>query len=501
MSEKNINYIWCIGLFVLGPLVMTQGYSNITITKFTVYGVMTIATFFGVLLYRYFDYVRRDTYAQKTCMGRDMRIITAIVGIYFILNIISCLVSGNILGDIVAASDKHMGMFYVILMLMLFWASWRMKLQETDRLVRIAVLGTIVTICFAMLQFLGIDFGNLLGRLAIDERGNFLSTMGNTAVFGKFCCIVCPVEIYLLWESKSVLDKVFLRILSALFFVSIVISNIDAAFLGGTVALVSLLLLSVRQKKLTYYMQTIEYGILGCIVFILLTKIQPNTRHLSKMGRAVEGMFWAELLILVIIAIVMCTKKKSNRHLSEAARKLLYRGIWILIILLVSLSVTLFVYCSMINREAEIGILTRYFRFDEDWGTQRGIVWKWCAEIYTKLPIGNKLFGAGHGRVPQLLMEGYYENMTKDLGFYFDNAHNVYLHQLISIGMAGTLSYIVLIGATVAKALKNKYTVIFAVGILVSCVMDMVSIYEPISNPYLWILMGLAMRPTLNPNE
>ena len=57
MSEKNLKYFLCIGFFVVAPLVMTDGYSNITVTKFTVIGILTISCFFWMLLLRYFDIV------------------------------------------------------------------------------------------------------------------------------------------------------------------------------------------------------------------------------------------------------------------------------------------------------------------------------------------------------------------------------------------------------------------------------------------------------------
>ena len=85
--------------------------------------------------------------------------------------------------------------------------------------------------------------------------------------------------------------------------------------------------------------------------------------------------------------------------------------------------------------------------------------------------------------------------MSKDLGFVFDNAHNVYLHQLVSTGIAGVVSYLAILIAAIVSGFRNKDRMIFTVGIIICMIMDIVCICEPITNPYLWILMAFACRP------
>ena len=491
MSEKNLNYMWCIGFFVFGPLIMTEGYSNITITKFTTYGLIIIVCFFWILLLRYFDYVEYVEYGKKTFQYKN---ILLVVGLYFITNVLSCITSGKIAIDFIATDDKHMGLFYVILTIMLFMSILFLNIMNADKLIRIASFGTILLILFALLQFLGFDFGRMLGRLEIEEQGNFLSTMGNTAVFGKYCCAICPVLIYLLWDSKALFDKCLCAVLSALYFISIVISNIDAAFLGGGIAISALLLMALKQKKSVNFLYFIEYGIIGLFLFDILYKVLPKVRHLSRLGQNIVSNMWIELAIGILIAVIISLIYFNKWHCSDRVIHVIFVGIILCLIVFAGLCIVLFLYFSIVNRKSNIGVLERYFRFNDDWGTQRGIVWKWCADIYSNLPIQNKLFGAGHGSVPRLLMENYGNNMLNDLGFYFDNAHNVYLHQLISIGGVGIISYICMIIVSVISGFKNEEKSIFSIGIIIIAVMDIVCIYEPITNVYLWILMALAMR-------
>ena len=489
MSEKKLNYFWCIGVFVLLPLAMTKGYSNITITKFIVYGIVTIICFYWMVLYRFFDY------ASTGNKGIKISIVEKLIIVYFVMNCITCVVSENMTEDIVAAYDKHMGLFYVLLTIMTYLTVRYIKLYDINNLIRLAAIGTCVTIVFAMIQFLGMDFGNILGRLAIAERGNFLSTMGNTAVFGKYCCIVCPVLIFLLWKSNARKDKLICILLSALYFVSILISNIDAAYLGFSVAIVSLFLLSLKYKYLNSYICTMESGFIGFAAFGILYRLLPNVRHLSKFGVLVVSNIRVEVILAIVVGFVIIVSYKKNFHISDRIGAILFKCTVGIVIVTVIGILLLFIYCSFINRTTNIGGSERYFRFSDDWGTQRGIIWRWCADIYTDLPVYKKLFGAGHGSVPILLLETYKTQMSKDLGFVFDNAHNVYLHQLVSTGIAGVVSYLAILIAAIVSGFRNKDRMIFTVGIIICMIMDIVCICEPITNPYLWILMAFACRP------
>lgn len=492
MSEKKLNYFWCIGMFIILPLVMTKGYSNITITKFIVYGMFTIICFYWMVLYRLFDYVSTDNKANK------ISIVEKLIIVYFVMNCITCVVSGDIMGDIIAVYDKHMGLFYILLTVMTFLTVRYMKVNDLSNLFRTVAIGTCIIIAIAFLQFIGADFGNLLGRLAIEERGNFLSTLGNTAVFGKYCCIVCPVLIFMLWKSNDRKDKFICKILSALYFISILISNIDAAYLGFSVAIVSLFLLSLKYKYLKNYICTLESGFIGFIVFGIMYKLLPNVRHLSQLGVFVVSNILGEVIIAVVVVFIIMVSDKKNYHISDRLRAIFLKCMAGIVIAAIIVILFLFIYCSFINRTIYIGGFERYFRFNDDWGTQRGIVWRWCADIYTNLPVHKKLFGAGHGSVPILLLENYKTQMSKNLGFVFDNAHNVYLHQLVSTGIVGVLSYLAVLISTVVSGFRNKDRMIFAVAIIICMIMDMVCIYEPITNPYLWVLVAFVCRTDEN---
>ena len=142
-------------------------------------------------------------------------------------------------------------------------------------------------------------------------------------------------------------------------------------------------------------------------------------------------------------------------------------------------------YVNLVKPEQSFGFLDTYLRFNDSWGTGRGYVWTRLMEIFKNANIGQKLVGHGQGSVQLLLLTDYYEEMQSMLGYYFDSAHNVYLHLLTTIGVIGVLPYMGLILGTLIKGMKDwrqkHETLTSGIVICVAAyaIMDIVSVLQP----------------------
>lgn len=87
----------------------------------------------------------------------------------------------------------------------------------------------------------------------------------------------------------------------------------------------------------------------------------------------------------------------------------------------------------------------------------------------------------------------------KKIGVPYDDTHNVYLQYLLTMGIAGMVSYVVLIFGSVVRMIKNagKNPVPAAIGfaILAYSVQAVVNIEPPIAAPVMLTLLmtGLAL--------
>ena len=141
------------------------------------------------------------------------------------------------------------------------------------------------------------------------------------------------------------------------------------------------------------------------------------------------------------------------------------------------------------------GAISSYVVFDDNWGTQRGYVWKRAVEIFTKklTPI-QKVFGYGADTFALLMQYYFPADMQNGKMVIFDSAHNEYLHYLVTIGFAGMASYIVfMMSSVVAMAKRMKEQPVVAavmLAVLAYMIQATVNINLPIAMPIilLWVL-------------
>ena len=498
MWDKRLTSFWAIGIFAVLPLAMTtKGYSNITVTKVTVFGIIAITAFFWMVLLRYFDSIECGN-APWIHPGKAkcFDIIDILLIIFFIANVITCISSGRVLNDLSAAGDKHMGMAYVILLFMLYLSIKYTKIADYRYICIVMTIGTVLAIMAAILQFMGVDFFNFLGRLSKLEVANFLSTMGNTAVFGKYICIVCPAVIYYLGAYKDKLSVVCFYLLSLLFPCGVIVSNTDAGIIGLGIAVILSFILALYYERMLTFVRSLIAGLAGVLIFGIVYHSVPTARHVAGFVRYFVGakvMFLAAILLAIFI-VIMLFYKKLNWSVSRKTGKRIGFAVFVVCVVFICAIVGAFVYFSFINTAVPLGRLETYLRFGEKWGTGRGTIWRWCMNMFSDYSFKDKLFGAGHGMVPQLLKDAYWNDMKTQMGYYFDNAHNFFLHQLLTIGIVGVVSYIALLIALIVKAIRNAHTAGFAMAIIIYLIVGMVCICEPISEPYIWVFYALISK-------
>lgn len=507
-TKENIkaDYIWTAMLFLIYPLIMTNGYRNITITKYIFCGMLIIAGLTWTLTKKYSALLSEEKNAKIIDLfSKDRQ--NFFLLLFVISNVIACLFSDDMGMSFVAGSDKHMGLFFAILLVysLICNKSVKEKVWASQVMVNIITLGLVLVILFALIQFLGLDLFGLLKVGSEVEQRNFLSTLGNTAVYGKWIVFLGFIVFYaIIWKVQE-MNRLELALGVAfllLWPVGLVCSNVDTAVGGFALGMYLLLMVCIRIKREVYYFAGVGVMQVGLLIFNLIYSFDTKARNLSAFGRIMISS-WAIHLAIIAFCVVYAVlyqkakhsdnkesliKEKSTQSIEN--RKIIVILMSLFLVFIVVGTLSLICYFSLINRQIEMGRLTQYLRFDNEWGTERGYVWTWCGEIFLQGNIIEKLIGYGQGMVPGLLDAHCGEFMKNELGYIFDNAHNVYLHQLLSIGVIGVLSYLLLL----AESIRIKWQAVesrgVAIALIVFAVMDLISIYEPITQPVFWFMMG-----------
>ena len=216
------------------------------------------------------------------------------------------------------------------------------------------------------------------------------------------------------------------------------------------------------------------------------------------------------LWVIAVVLIFMNRKPQAlmNRTTDDSMNKVAV-CIWIGVIAVVCLAVLFVLYDANFGGHADkYGALSSYVVFNDEWGTQRGYVWKRAMEIYTKkLNLLQKIFGYGPDTFA-LIMQYYYPGeMQNGRMVIFDSAHNEYLHYLVTTGFVGMASYLVfMVSSIVAMAKKIKEQPIVAavmLAVTAYAIQAVVNINLPIAMPIILQLlaMGVGRKKTADKAE
>ena len=194
------------------------------------------------------------------------------------------------------------------------------------------------------------------------------------------------------------------------------------------------------------------------------------------------------------------SRKRPADRKEELNKTFVY--VWIGIIAVVCLAVIYVLYDANAAGHADkYGAISSYVVFNDDWGTQRGYVWKRAVDLFAnKLNLLQKLFGYGPDTFA-LLMQ-YYFPASQDNGtlVIYDSAHNEYLHYLVTIGAAGMISYIIFMVSSVAAMAKRMKEEPLAAAIMLVVLAYMtqaiVNINLPIAMPIILQLLAIGVGRT-----
>ena len=478
------------------PFIMTNGYFNLTFTKYVVFGSITILLAFLLMMEWCLKKQSWDNVISFPKIADAWKKISLcdkfMIG-FFLAEFMAFCVSKDKYMAFTGYTNKYMGLFTTILLLLVYFILRRTEVKWELFVVTSEIACSFVVI-IGLLQFCGVDFFGLLEAIKNSPVQNYISTLGNTGMFGIYLLFNIPVAavVYCITQEKE------LRILSGvtlfLGYTGVLISNTDGTFLGF--GIIVLLLFYMYGTNVEFSMRFSEIGVIfassGAVLSIVFKFIQH--RALSRIS---HGMISD---IVIIISLIIAFALFFTRERWGKKKKILLflkKGLIGVTVVIVCCVVILMIYFSTVGINNNLYGLEHYLRFDDEWGTGRGYVWKRLMIIFSEKPFVNKLFGVGQGTVFTEMLSHYKAEMVTDLGYVYDNAHNVYLHYLFTIGIFGLAMYLgVLVTAILSGIKKEKDSIacMAAIALTACAVTDFVSILQPVTIPFLWMYVAFTQK-------
>lgn len=388
-----------------------------------------------------------------------------------------------------------------------------------------------LTFLFGIFHRFEIDPLGMYIGLNLDQKIEFLSTIGQATWFSGYVCTVFAVGVTLFYSSDKLWIRIITGIYSVISFGILVTQNSDSAFIAIAGILLLLGYFSLTDiKKCCRFWQIIclmwgTFGGIGILQKVFVQRAVPLDSLSTFFSQS--GVTW--LMFAVSLAVMLFYQNSNKKVLIKIPERNLndntvnktdterimkitktaYKSFLVFFIIGI-VAVVLFIY---LNTKGYLftwfGYQTShpYLYFDYHWGSNRGSTWIICWQAFLELPLHQKLFGVG----PDSLAAYFYSmpelsELLQDLwgNLQLTNAHNEYLNSLLCYGIVGVSTWLaVLIGGIryfYMKAKEKPFMIAFALCIMGYACHNIFCYQQVCATTFLFIALGMGESLTKSEN-
>ena len=503
LISKIINiYVILVGAGL--PLFVRDKYFDILIAKYYYYFICTILMF--IILIGCFLLQRK----QNLCLvkkGFFKRIFNGLtladysVLTFYLIAVLSTLTSDYVYESFWGNEGRYTGLFLITWYVISYFCVsrlWQFKKIHID-----IILAAGMLVClFGITDYFKLDILKFKAPMVIEQRAIFTSTIGNINTYTAYVGIVMAISTVLFALTKEIRRSVFYYFCMIISFFAIIMGVSDNAYLS-LAALFFLLPLFLFNSKIGIR----KYLIIIATFFTVVQSIDWINSFLGDKVLGIDSAFnmvisLKGLHFLVIgLWIIIFTWKGADLRASKQDKAYgnTFKYIWLIVLGFILTGIIYICYdINVLGNFTKYGSLSAYFAFNDDWGTHRGYIWRNAIESFSGLPFLKKIIGFGPETFGILLLQKTANNPYNQ---FFDSAHNEYLHLLITVGIAGLVSYMVFVISNILNSLKlnknNPYIIAVLLGIICYSVQAVVNINLPITTPVFWLLIGMSAEKKL----
>lgn len=413
------------------------------------------------------------------------------------------------------AAGWEMGLISQVLFLAIYVVLSRQK-EILRPILMVHLMASFLVYGLGILHRFEIDPLGMYQGLNMNQKIEFLSTIGQATWFSSYICTTFTIGVVLFYTGKKTWVRIVSGIYSVVSFGILATQNSDSAF--AAIAGVLLVLGYYSLKDIESFCRFLQIfylmwqsftgmGILQRIFADRAVKLDPLSIFLTQ-SRFSWGMLFVSLAMLAAFTGYARRKPEQTEKLMRSVKKL-YQ---VLLCLLGAAMIAgiLFIY---LNTK---GYLLRWFGyqsqsgylfFDMQWGNNRGSIWMLVWQAFWKMPFYQKLFGVGPDSLSAYLysIPEYEETLHLLFGTTrLTNAHNEYLNSLMCYGIVGVSAWIgVLAGGIVyfyRQAEKKPYMIAFALCITGYACHNVFCYQQVCCTPFLFLLLGIGESLTKSQN-
>lgn len=403
-SPEKLTEAYLAALFFLLPLGLHRAYFDITETKTAIFAILALLYVLASLLL-----LLRERRGELPGAG------TFAFLAFALLSILSSLLWGGG-AAFLGADNRYQGVLVWSLYALSFLFCARRG--RFGRAAQLAAMGALAAVSLlAVLQSFGLDPLSLWEGLRPQDRGRYLSTLGNVNFLGAYLALLLPLCAGLYCETGR------RRLLPLLALSGCALLCGSDAGLAGAIGGLLLLYALCAPKGEERRRFGAALAVLGgsiCVYAAALARF--GVLQLSAAGRLAAHPAAAPLW--AIPALLLCRMKRDVRRP------------WLVPLAVLALGVGTILLASLCPRRIPPE-LRDYLVLSPSWGSDRGAIWLHTLDCFRSGGALRQLFGSGSGALARY-------DLTHRLfaDSVVDSAHNEYLHYLLTSGVLGLAAYL-----------------------------------------------------------
>ena len=548
--EQYVIFAYLFGMLCIFPLFYKEQYYKIGDTKFGFFWktsmLFILASFVfwlvNILIQKvltkksYADGKAKKDILQKQSFFTDMleklSFLDCAVLVYGICVCLSYAFSNYKAYAFKGASGWEMGLCSQLIFVAIYF--FLSKQEDFYKLfLGIHLLTSALVFLFGILHRFNVDPLGMYEGLNLNQKVEFLSTIGQATWFSSYVCTTFAIGMTLFYVSKEKRIRVISGVYTVIAFGILVTQNSDSAFIA--IAGILLLLGYYSLSKLEMWIRFLQivslmwgtFGVIGLLQRVFADWAIPLDSLSVFFSQSV--LTWVMLIVTLFLwvfyqrygnkdfdikqgkktkKVIPFEEEQKSRDTLQITKKI-YQGT--LVVLVIGIFATIvFIY---LNTKGYLlswfGYQSNhpYLLFDYHWGSNRGSTWMITWQAFLQMPFYQKLFGVG----PDSLSEYLYNvpdisDLLRNLwgNMRLTNAHNEYLNSLMCYGIVGLSAWCgVIIGGIsyfYKKAKEKPFMIGFALCIMGYACHNIFCYQQVCCTPFLFLLMGIGESLTKSEN-
>lgn len=505
--------VFLLMLVTVFPLIMHDSYVDILETKYQCYymiviGMLIVLLILGIIMLVIDQIEYQGKHAiglfaklhpqnwKTTFCGADFAVI-----LFWLTLLISTLQSEYRFESFWGNEGRYSGLFLLTLYIISYFIISRFW-QARGWVLEVFLFTGLIICYIGITDYFQMDIMNLRVGIKPEQSTIFTSTLGNINTYTAYVALLLGVAAAMFATAKNVVRASWYYICMVIGFFAIIMGCSDNAYLalGALFGFLPFMLFKSRTGFKRYLLMLATFGtVIQCIDFInqVYAEMVIGLDSLFQLLVNFSGLIYVVAALWVFYIAIMIFDKKQQAVTDEIGLGFVLGWSGLLAICLLIICFLLYDVNIAGNVEG-YGGLGRYLLLNESWGTNRGYIWRKSVAIFGEFGFMHKLFGYGPDTFGILTTGNFrMEMMNSTQGQIFDNAHNEYLHYLVTVGGLGMFTYVAfLVTAGWRMAVgrsRNEYKTGCLFAVLCYAAQALVNLSLPIATPIMWLLLSIGM--------